>query len=204
VKHRIDATEIRSAAAAMGVPLSSSQAASLQLFETLILERAVPAGMVAEADARRLRSRHIVDSLRAAAVVDDADRLAYDLGSGAGLPGIVVAVARPALTVGLVEIRGRRAAFLELAVERLALDNARVLSTRVESLTDPADLCFARAFAALPRAWELAEPLLRHRGRLVYFAGEGAQIPDRLAGRTPQVLPPFVLERAGPLVIMAR
>ncbi len=187
----------------MGVRLTSQQVRSLQLFESLILERAVPAGMVADADAGRLRTRHILDSMRAIAVVEESDRDAYDLGSGAGLPGIVVAIARPTLTVRLVEIRARRAAFLELSVERLGLANARVLRSRIEELSQPVDLCFARALAALPRAWELAEPLLRPEGRLVYFAGEGARIPDRIAGRTPQSHAP-VLERGGPLVIMAR
>lgn len=204
MKHRDEPSELGVAAASMGVRLSALQVTSLQLFERLILERAVPAGMVADADAGRLRTRHILDSLRATAVVEESDRDAYDLGSGAGLPGIVVAVARPTLTVRLVEIRARRAAFLELAVERLGLANAPVLRSRIEDLSQPVDLCFARALAALPRAWELAEPLLRPGGRLVYFAGEGARIPDRVAGRTPEMSHTPVLERGGPLVIMAR
>lgn len=204
MKHRDEPSELGVAAASMGVRLSSVQVRSLELFESLILELAVPAGMVADADARRLRTRHILDSLRVIAVVEESDRDAYDLGSGAGLPGIVVAVARPTLTVRLVEIRARRAAFLELAIERLGLANARVLRSRIEDLSQPVDLCFARALAALPRAWELAEPLLRPGGRLVYFAGEGARIPDRIAGRTPEISHGPVLERGGPLVIMAR
>lgn len=205
MKHRDEPAELGDAAASMGVRLSLLQARSLQLFESLILERAVPARMVADADARRLRTRHILDSLRATAVVEESDRDAYDLGSGAGLPGIVVAVARPTLAVRLVEIRARRAAFLELAVERLGLANARVLRSRIEDLSQPVDLCFARALAALPGAWELAEPLLRPGGRLVYFAGEGARIPARIAGRTPEISrAPVLLERGGPLVIMAR
>lgn len=204
MKHRDEPAELGDAAASMGVRLSLLQARSLQLFESLILERAVPAGMVADADARRLRTRHVLDSLRATAVVEESDRDAYDLGSGAGLPGIVLAVARPTLAVRLVEIRAPRAAFLELAVERLGLANARVLRSRIEDLSQPVDLCFARALAALPGAWELAEPLLRPGGRLVYFAGEGARIPARIAGRTPEIPPAPVLERGGPLVIMAR
>ncbi len=204
VKHRSDPTALASAARVLGVTLSSSQVASLALFETLLLEHAVPGGMVAEADAGRVRARHLLDSLRAAAAVSGSDRDAYDLGSGAGLPGIVVAIARPALSVALVETRARRVAFLELAVERLALDNASVLRSRIEDLRDTVDLCFARALAPLPRAWALAEPLLRPSGRLVYFAGEGASVPDEIAGASTRILSTSVLERGGPLVIMAR
>jgi 16S rRNA (guanine527-N7)-methyltransferase len=204
VKHPDDVSTIRAAAHPLGVPVSETQAASLQLFETLIIERAIPVGMIAASDTERVRARHVLDSLRAAGVVGEADRDAYDLGSGAGLPGVVVAIARPRLAVGLVETRVRRAAFLDLALERLGLSNARVLGARIEDLADPVDLCFARALAPLPRAWALAEPLLRPGGRLVYFAGEGAEVPSRIAGRATEVLPSPVLERGGPLVIMAR
>lgn len=204
VKHRENPSALRPTARSIGVPLSSSQVASLEAFEGLIRERAIPAGLVAEADADRVRTRHVLDCLRAAVAVGDRDREAYDLGSGAGLPGIVVAIARPTLSVGLVESRARRAGFLEFAVERLGLVNARVLRGRIEDVAEPADVCFARALAALPRAWELAEPLLRVGGRLVYFAGQGAHVPDQLAGRTVDVVSSPVLERAGPLVIMAR
>jgi 16S rRNA (guanine527-N7)-methyltransferase len=204
VKHRNDPAALASAARVLGVTLSSSQLASLALFETLLLEHAVHGGMVAESDAGRIRARHLLDSLRAAAAVSGSDRDAYDLGSGAGLPGIVVAIARPALSVALVETRARRVAFLELAVERLALDNASVLRSRIEDLRDTVDLCFARALAPLPHAWALAEPLLRPSGRLVYFAGEGASVPDEIAGASTRILSTSVLERGGPLVIMAR
>ncbi|HEU4355786.1 MAG TPA: RsmG family class I SAM-dependent methyltransferase [Actinomycetota bacterium] len=184
--------------------LSASQVASLEVFEDLLRERAIPAGLIAEADAGRVRTRHVLDCLRAAVAVGDWDRDAYDLGSGAGLPGMVVAIARPMLSVGLVESRARRAAFLELAIERLGLANAHVLHGRIEDLVEPVAVCFARALASLPRAWELAEPRLRPGGRLVFFAGRQALIPERLAGRTLEVGPAPVLERGGPLVIMAR
>lgn len=184
--------------------LSPSQVALLEVFEDLLRERAIPAGLIAKADAGRVRTRHVLDCLRAAVPIAERDRDAYDLGSGAGLPGIVVAIARPMLSVGLVESRARRAAFLDLAIERLGLTNAHVLHGRIEDLAVPADVCFARALSSLPRAWELAEPRLRPGGRLFFFAGRQAQIPERLAGRTLEVGPALVLERGGPLVIMAR
>ena len=196
---------LETSAAKLDVRLSPAQAASLMTLEALLLERAVPAGMVARADAARLRERHVLDCLRAAAVVRPEDRDAYDLGSGAGLPGLVLAIALPSLRMTLVETRRYRAAFLELAVERLGLPNASVAVCRIEALSEPVDLCFARALASPSVAWGLAEPLLRAEGRLVHFAGAGAPEPFRVPGaRVIETRSTPVLERAGPLVIMAR
>ena len=193
-------------AATLGVSLTLDQAERLIRFEGLLRDRAVPLGLVAKGDLPRLRPRHILDCLRAAAVVEPSDRDAYDLGSGAGLPGIVVAIARPGLRVLLVEAQRRRGAFLEFVVAGLALANVVVWIGRAEELIDRVDICFARALSPLPAAWDLARNLLRPTGKLVYFAGRGAtrsaiSVPadavSRLVG-TP------VLESAGPLVIMTR
>ena len=72
----------------------------------------------------------------------------------------------------LVESRRPRAAFLQLVVDRLGLANTSVATVRVETLTEPVDLCFSRAFARVGVAWAAADRLLNPGGRLVYFAGE--------------------------------
>lgn len=197
-----DAEALRAQAAGLGVALHPSQASRLVRFEELLVERAIPLGAVSPSDATRIRERHILDSLRAAPVVEGAD-LAADLGSGAGLPGVVIAVALPQVRMLLVERRPRRAAHLELAVEELRLPNATVFAGPVAEIPDPVDVALARAFAPLSEAWAQARGVLRPRGRLVYFAGaatipaapEGSVILDVL--RTP------VLESSGALVIMA-
>ena len=205
VKHAEEPRPLIDTALELGVALSSAQVRGLEAFEALLLERAVPAGMVAEADAGRLRRRHVLDCLRAASVVSSQDLDAYDLGSGAGLPGVVVAIARPDLRITLVEARRRRAAFLELAAQQLHLENVTVAAARLETLIEPVDLCFARALAPLPRAWTLAEPLLRPGGRLVYFAGTEAPTLREVDGvGMNEVRNTSVLERSGPLVIMTR
>lgn len=196
---------LRAAAGELGVPLRREAAERLLRFELLLRERAIPAGMIAPGDAERLRERHTLDCLRAAAAVSPTDRLAVDLGSGAGLPGIVVAIARSELSVTLVERRRRRAAFCELAAVELGLRNVRVLPARIEDVREEADLCFARAVAPLAEAWRLAEPLLRATGRLVYFAGRGARGPFRASGaRCLSTVDAPMLEGSGPLVIMGR
>jgi 16S rRNA (guanine527-N7)-methyltransferase len=201
-----EAADLIGAAAQLPVYLGLGQAQALISFERLLMDVGVPLGLLAPGDAPRIRERHVLDSLRAVLAVEPSDRDAYDLGSGAGLPGVVIAVARPAVKVGLVEARSRRAGFLELALEQLRLPNAAVLATRADRLRDPVDVCFARALAPLPAAWELSRHLLRPGGRLVYFAGRDSQGPERSLPEASsfRLLRSPVLASSGPLVIMTR
>ena len=198
----------RSAAVeALGLDLSDDQIARLEAFELLVRDRAIPLGMVAGADRDRLRERHIQDSIRAAAEITNADRRAYDLGSGAGFPGVAVAVACPSLGVTLVESRRPRAAFLQLVLDRLELQNAAVSNVRVETLSEPVDVCFSRAFARVGVAWQAAERILLPHGRLIYFAGERfdpSDLPEGVPATMVRADLTSALARAGPLVIMSR
>jgi len=188
--------------------LDPGQIERLVDFESLLRERALPMGLIAEGDRDRLLDRHVIDSLRAAAVVAPADRLALDLGSGAGLPGIPMALAQPTIHVALAEPRRRRAAFLELALDSLGLPNVSVLATRAEGLAGGWarwDLCLARALAPMPRAWSLARPLLRSGGRLAYFAGPLDVVPPPPLGAVSvEVSSKILVDSPGPLVILTR
>ena len=188
----------------MGLELSSEQLDALEGFEALIRDRAIPLGMVAKADEPRLRERHVLDSLRAATVVEENDQTAYDLGSGAGLPGVAVAIALPGLRVTLVESRLPRAAFLQLVADRLGLTNVSVSNQRVEALSQLVDVCFSRAFARVGVAWLAAGRLLTPSGRLVYFAGERFDQSEVPGEAVSNVVSTSALARAGPLVIMSR
>lgn len=201
VKHEGSTPELPPSS--LGISLSDEQVDQLERFEALLMELAIPSGFVAAADAPRLRERHIWDCLRAAVVIRSDERTAYDLGSGAGLPGLVVAIACPWLEVTLVDARRPRVAFLELALEKLALTNAQVHAGRAQDLRDRVDVCFARAFADPAASWRVADPLLAPGGRLVYFGGQGfdrSQVSDDLVVS----LVASTLARSGPLVIMSR
>jgi 16S rRNA (guanine527-N7)-methyltransferase len=103
--------------------------------------------------------------------VREATRIA-DLGSGAGPPGLVLAVALPDAEVTLVESVGKKCAWMEATVERLGLANVRVVCARAEELEeDPFDVVTARALGALPVLCEYAAPLLREGGVLVAWKG---------------------------------
>jgi 16S rRNA (guanine527-N7)-methyltransferase len=191
---------------AMGLTPAKEQLALLERYEGILEDRGVDLGLVAESDRKRIRTRHLLDSARAAVVAPPAGQ-AYDLGSGGGLPGIVVAILCPELQVLLVERRQRRAAFLEWASLELDLANAEVRASGIENLPPgTADVCFARALADLETSWELSRGLLRSGGRLVYFAGTGREVPAAIphAGGVEVIARPAEeLESVGSLVIIS-
>ena len=116
---------------------------------------------------------HIADSLAGLEVdaVREAARI-VDLGSGAGLPGLVLAIERPEAEVVLVESVGKKCGWLERTIEELGLENVRVACARAEELEEaPFGVVTARALAALPVLCEYAAPLLVEGGALVAWKG---------------------------------
>ena len=190
--------------------LSPPQSGALSLYEDLLRERAVPLGLIAESDLERLRERHIRDSFRAASLIRPGDAVLCDIGPGAGLPGVVLAITKPDLRVLLVEPKQRAVGFLELAAARLELKNVEIHDARVEDVALEADVATARAFGAIERSWEAAVRVLRPGGRLIYFAGRGLEDPEGAARRIRSPERPDAVEVAhviadfSPLVIMTR
>jgi 16S rRNA (guanine527-N7)-methyltransferase len=124
-------------------------------------------------DRGRARDVHIADSLTALEVPEvRAARQIADLGAGAGLPGLVLAIALPEAEVVLVESVGKKCAWMERTVEALGLTNTRVVCARVEEVRDTAfDVVTARALGSLSVLCEYAAPLLREGGVLVAWKG---------------------------------
>ena len=189
----------------LGVDLDPSRADLLERYESLLRDRAAVLGMIASGDLPRLRARHILDCLRAVPALPSSTGSCLDLGSGAGLPGLVVAIARPDLAVTLTETRHRRIAFLELAAAALGLERGTGLGGRAEDADGPVDVCLARAFRDARGSWEVAQGLLPPDGSLLYFAGSRFD-PERdvPAGVRAEQAPTSSLANAGPLVIMTR
>jgi 16S rRNA (guanine527-N7)-methyltransferase len=135
---------------------------------------------------------HVADSLSALALADvrGASSVA-DLGSGAGFPGLVLAVALPQASVALVESASRKCEFLERAISGAGIANAHVVCTRAESWSageGANDLVAARAVAPLAVLCEYASPLLRPGGALVAWKGEVAEEEALAGGRAAAVL----------------
>ena len=153
-------------------------------FDRLLDALADPSAPTSVHDRHEAQNVHIADSLVGLEVdaVRKAGRI-VDLGSGAGPPGLVLAIARPEAEVVLVESVGKKCAWLERTVEALDLENVRVVCARAEELEEaPFDVVTARALAALPVLCEYAAPLLREGGSLVAWKGavDGSEEADGL------------------------
>lgn len=131
-------------------------------------------------DPRDMVAKHLLDSLAMQPYVRDIATLA-DLGTGAGLPGIPLAIAVPSLQVTLVESNGKKARFLREAVRALGLGNARVAESRAEALDEPGAYAAitARALATLPDILAVGGHLLAPEGRLL--AMKGARPDEEIA-----------------------
>lgn len=135
-------------------------------------------GLIGPREAPRIWDRHLLNCAVVAEVVPDGARV-LDVGSGAGLPGIPLALARPDLRIVLVESMARRVAWLEDVVADLgvpvAVVRGRVEEAGLRRRWEGADVVTARAVAPLARlaAWSL--PLLRPGGTLVAMKGVSAE-----------------------------
>ncbi len=159
---------------------------------------------------RAMVGKHLLDALALHAHLDGIATLA-DLGSGAGLPGIPLAIARPDLQVTLVESSGKKARFLREALRALSLTNARVAEARAEALDEPAafDAITARALGSLADILAVGGHLLKPQGRLLAMKGarpdaEIAAVPPgwRVEAVQPLSVPGLDAERH--LVVVVR
>ncbi|AXK73090.1 16S rRNA (guanine(527)-N(7))-methyltransferase RsmG [Lysobacter sp. TY2-98] len=138
-------------------------------------------------DPREMVVKHLLDSLAMHAFVDPlvaSGGALADLGTGAGLPGIPLAIVKPGLKVTLVESAGKKARFMRQAIRDLGLADARVVDQRIEAVDEPGAYAAitARALATIPLILELGGHLLAPDGVLlamkgVYPADELAQLP---------------------------
>jgi 16S rRNA (guanine527-N7)-methyltransferase len=186
--------------------LKENQVEQLRAFGAMVAGLGADLGLVSAGDRDRVWERHILDSLRSLSCLVPTDSSLADVGSGGGLPGVPLAVARPEVSVTLIESRGGRVAFLEKVVQDLGLGNARVVHARAEDHAGRHDVCTARALANPVDAWRLASPLLSAGGRLIYFAGRSFGESDlaELAGRdvVANICATALFPGSGSLVIM--
>lgn len=130
-------------------------------------------GLIGPLELPRLWTRHILNSVIAAPLFHGS---VADIGSGAGLPGLVLAIARPDVHWTLVEPMDRRVTWLNEQVDALRLDNVTVLRARAEDvhLTEGFDVVTARAVSALRTLIPLTAPLVRDGGELALLKGMNA------------------------------
>jgi 16S rRNA (guanine527-N7)-methyltransferase len=147
-------------------------------FVRLLEEHGVERGLIGPREVDKIWERHVLNSAVIEELFDKSERV-VDVGSGAGLPGVPLAIARPDLRITLLEPMARRIAWLEEVKERLSLDNVTVLRGRAEEgpirkqLLN-CDVATARAVAPLEKLTKWCLPLLKGGGRMVALKGERA------------------------------
>lgn len=154
-------------------------------------------GLIGPREVDRLWERHILNSAAVVPFLAGARSVA-DIGSGAGLPGIVIAILRPDATVHLIEPMERRTAWLEEIVEDLGLENVEIKRGRAEEYDGAfeVDAVTSRAVAALSKLARISLPLVRSGGELVVLKGRNVEreieparkVLRRLTAGEPEIL----------------
>ena len=173
VKHVEVAAPPPSAAVVFGAGLERARR-----YAEILAGDGVERGLLGPREVDRLWDRHLLNSAAVAEILDHGERIA-DIGSGAGLPGIPLALARPDLRVTLIEPLLRRSAFLREVVHELGADvtviRGRAEETAVRERVGEMDAVVSRAVASLDKLTKWSMPLLRPGGRMVAIKGGRAE-----------------------------
>ena len=183
---------LRAGLAALGLSLSDGQVRQLLDYQNLIGKWNKVYNLTAVRDPAEMLTHHLLDSLAAVAPLQKhlqgrglAAASLLDVGSGAGLPGVVLAICCPNLAVTCVDTVGKKAAFIKQAALALGLGNLTGLHARVETIAQPFDVICSRAFASLVDFTSWSQAALAPGG--VWMALKGKHPAEELA-----VLPPDV------------
>ena len=173
---------LREGAAALGVLLTDRQSERLLAYGALILKWNKVYNLTALRDPQSVLTHHLLDTLAVIAplgrVRPDAGKL-IDVGAGAGLPGVVIAICRDDIDVSCLDAVAKKAAFVQQVAAELALPNLHGVHARVESLAGRYDIVSSRAFASLGDFFGGSAQLVAPEG--VWLAMKGKVPADELA-----------------------
>lgn len=177
------AAPLREGVQALGLTLSDETQQQLLAFMALIQKWTRVYNLTAVRDPQEMLTHHLLDSLSALTpllrhTAGQPARL-LDVGSGGGLPGVVLAICRPEIQVTCVDAVGKKAAFIQQVAVALRLPNLRGLHARVESVQEPYDVVCSRAFASLKDFTQWSHSALAEGG--VWMAMKGKIPSDEMA-----------------------
>jgi 16S rRNA (guanine527-N7)-methyltransferase len=181
----IDPEDLRRDAEALGLAVPPAAMGHLLAYLALLRKWNAAYNLTAVRDPAQMRVQHLADCLASVGPlrrqVGTERRLRIlDVGSGGGLPGVVLAIVEPAWDVSCIDTVGKKAAFIRQVAGELALPNLHAVHARVESLAgSPFDVVTARAFASLPDLVRLTRPLLVPGG--LWMAMKGRRPDDEIA-----------------------
>ena len=182
-------------AAEAGIPLTAEQIGQFSVYHEMLLDWNTRMNLTALTAPEDVAVKHIIDSLTAydAALFDGA-RTLIDVGTGAGLPGIPLAVYAPHLTVTLLDSLNKRVRFLTEVTAAMGLQNVRCIHARAEEAARTAehraayDIAMSRAVARLPVLLEYTLPFVRVGGTLLALKGRAYAEEQKEAWRAAEVL----------------
>ena len=181
-------SELECALPALGLSLDAAQVGALMDYLALIQKWTKVYNLTAVRDPAEMLTHHLLDSLAvivplrrqlAALAPTEARRRLLDVGSGAGLPGIVIAICCPEMVVDCVDTVAKKAAFIQQVAATLRLPNLRGVHARVENLTDKYDVVSSRAFASLVDFTNWSAQALAEQG--VWMGMKGKHPADEMA-----------------------
>jgi 16S rRNA (guanine527-N7)-methyltransferase len=179
---------LRAGAAELGLDLSDGQIAQLLTYVDLIQKWNKVYNLTAVRNPVEMLTHHLLDSLAAVPPLvrqtTGEPQTLLDVGSGAGLPGIVIAVCRPEIEVDCVDAVAKKAAFVQQCALQLKLSNLRGIHARVETLVEPYDVVSSRAFASLADFVSWSSAALKPGG--VWLAMKGKRPDDEIAALPPE------------------
>jgi 16S rRNA (guanine527-N7)-methyltransferase len=195
---------VKEAAERFGVTINPAQAAALQTIHEDLIDWNTRINLTAITEPDAVRVRHLLDSLSLSLVVAFAEGMrVIDVGTGAGFPGLVIAVMYPGVDITLMDSTGKKLKFADHIAQKLGLDNVRTLHMRAEDAgrdrkhREQYDVVLARAVARLPALLEYTLPLLRVDGAFIGMKGTTAfeEVDDAgpalrvLGGKVADVIP---------------
>lgn len=187
----------------LGLDVSAEQQAQLLAYMDLIAKWTKVYNLTAVRDANEMLTHHLLDSLAVVAPLrrevaklvlseGQSQFRMLDVGAGAGLPGIVIAITCPEISVTCVDTVAKKAAFIQQVAATLKLPNLKGLHARVESLTQPYDVVCSRAFASLLDFTTWSQSALASHG--VWMAMKGKH-PDQELAVLPESVKVFHVEQ---------
>jgi len=153
-----------------GIELTKTQKDKLKLYRNLLYETSDRLNLLSARDRERIEPLHFADSLAPAGFIPRDAKVA-DWGSGAGLPGIPLAIEKPDIRMTLVESRKKKAAFLLRVIRELSLKNVEVFPDRGENLEYPFDVITVRAIGSIRDVFVEMMKHLKTGGAILFYKG---------------------------------
>ncbi len=144
---------------------------TLEKYVALLVKWNKAINLVGKSTETEIWQRHIADSLQLSPLIHSQVKTLADFGSGAGLPGLVLAIARPEIHVTLIEQDQRKSAFMKEVIAQLSLKNATVADRDIASVSARFDMITARALAPLPELFALAYPRMEEGASCLFPKG---------------------------------